>query len=199
MKNITWRDRIRAAMVSRRLNMKELSIAAGLGDTAVRDLLEGRSVHPKIETIAAIAEKLGMTVSELWEGEAASYQRIPVIGCASAGEAWEPFSDELGEFELRVEGGEPVALEVRGDSMSPVYRDGDMIIGTKRAGPSADNLIGLDCIVVTENNERYIKYLMRGQTRGRFNLRSYNPAHKDIENVRLQWAAPILWIRRSFG
>lgn len=81
--------------------------------------------------------------------------------------------------------------------MAPVYREGDLLIGAKRTGKSADNLLGLDCIVVTEDGERYVKFLARGTARGAFNLRSYNPAHKDIENVRLSWAAPILWVKRS--
>lgn len=137
-----------------------------------------------------------MSLAELYDGEALVFQRIPVIGAVAAGEGWEPFDDELGEIELKMDG-EAVALEVRGDSMFPVYRNGDLLIGTKRAGPRADNLVGLDCIVMTDDGKRYVKFLSRGSMSGRFHLRSYNPAHRDVENVKIAWAAPIVWVKRS--
>jgi phage repressor protein C with HTH and peptisase S24 domain len=196
----TWRDRLKRAMAEHRFNMKSLSLAAGLGETAVRDALERRS-SPRLETLQSIAGVLGMTVGELVDGDARSAQRVPILGYVSAGEGWLPFDDEAivrapEELPLSVDG-PGVALSIRGDSMAPVYRDGDFIIGSKRTGPMADNLIGLDCIVMTDTGERYVKFLSRGSVKGRFNLRSYNPVHKDVENVRLAWAAPIVWVRRA--
>ena len=187
-------------MDERRLNMKELSLSAGLGETAVRDILERRT-NPRLDTLLAVCGVLGLTIAELVEGDVSVYQKVPLIGCISAGEGWLPFDDERDTvsdtIELRVDGGEPVGLEVRGDSMSPVYRNGDLLIGSKQSGPRADNLVGLDCIVLTDRNERYVKFLAKGDAPGKFHLRSYNPAHKDIPNVRLQWAAPIVWVKRS--
>ena len=43
------RARLRRLMTERRLNMKELSLAAGLGETAVRDILI-REQDPKHQT-----------------------------------------------------------------------------------------------------------------------------------------------------
>lgn len=192
----TWRARLKRIIEERGLDMKNLSRSAGLGETAVRDWLE-RDQTPKVSSLAAVGDVLGMSLDEIYAGEAGAAQRIPIIGAVAAGEGWTTFDDGLGEIEVRVEGGEPVALEVRGDSMAPVYRDGDLLIGAKRSGERADNLIGLDCIVMTDGGARYVKFLARGTVRGRFNLRSYNPAQKDIENVKLAWAAPILWVKRG--
>lgn len=193
---IDWRRRVVELMAERGLNAKQLSRLAGKGETFVRDILDYEK-NPRIDSVIALCEALGVSVSELIDGGRQSFQRIPVIGTISAGEGWTASSDELGDLELRVDGGEPVALEVSGDSMAPVYRRGDLLIGAKRSGASADNLLGLDCIVLTEDGNRYVKYLARGAIRGRFNLRSYNPSHGDIENVKLAWAAPIIWVRRS--
>jgi len=136
-----WRTRLRTAIKERGRNSKELSRAAGFGETYVRDILEGGH-EPSAKALDRIAGALGMSLPELWDGEVPLYQTVPVIGCISAGEGWSPFGDTKSdehpeEIEIRIEGGEPVALEVRGDSMEPVYRNGDVLIGAKRVGRHA--------------------------------------------------------------
>ena len=67
------RDRLRHYMEhhadgSRReplFNQKSLAVAAGLHDTAVRDILKGRSRKPSAQTLNAIAETLGVDLSVL--------------------------------------------------------------------------------------------------------------------------------------
>lgn len=191
-----WRKTIVQLMRERGLNMKQLSRLAGRGETFVRDVLDYEK-DPRLSNVIALADALGVSVGQLIVGDQPDFQSIPIIGRVAAGEGWNAVNDRLGEIELRVEGGEPVALEVSGDSMKPVYRNGDLLIGAKRAGTTADNLIGLDCIVLTEDGDKYVKFLARGSVRGRFHLRSYNPAQKDVENVKLAWAAPIIWVRRT--
>lgn len=193
---MTWRERLKIWMAERQLGMKELSIAARLGETAVRDILERRA-DPRVSTLKAIANALGKSLTELYDGEIPDHQKVPIIGCVSEGEDWSSYTENVDELIFRMEGAEPIALEVTGDSMAPAYRKGDLLIGTKLAGASADNLIGLDCIVMTDTGSKYVKYLARGHIRGRFNLRSYHPSHKDIENVKLVWVAPIQWVRRA--
>jgi SOS-response transcriptional repressor LexA len=191
-----WRKTIVHLMRERGLNMKQLSRLAGRGETFVRDVLDYEK-DPRLSNVMALADALGVSVGQLIVGDQPDFQSIPIIGRVAAGEGWNAVNDRLGEIELRVEGGEPVALEVSGDSMKPVYRNGDLLIGAKRAGTTADNLIGLDCIVLTEDGDKYVKFLARGSVRGKFHLRSYNPAQKDVENVKLAWAAPIIWVRRT--
>lgn len=180
---------------ARGLEMKEASIAAGLGETGIRDMLK-RTKNPGVYTVLAVARMLGKSLSELVEGEDASRQLVPVVGYVAAGELWTPVDDGVEYETLRVDGGEPIAVRVRGDSMAPVYRHGDLLIGPKRMH-EPERYVGHDCIVMTENGERMLKYLARGTLPRRFNLRSYNPANKDIENVRLAWVAPITWVRRA--
>ena len=178
-------------------NMKSLSKAAGLGETAARDLLK-RSENPTQRTLTAFAGALGLTVPEL-TNDTDRTARIPIVGYVSAGEGWSPVDDESHDvIELSVEG-DAIALHVRGDSMIPVYRDGDLLIGIKRSQRRAENVIGLDCIVETTDHRRFVKFLARGSEKGLFCLRSYNPSagHKDIEDVTLLWAAPIVWVRRG--
>ncbi len=46
-------------------NPKKLSLEAGLGETAIRDILQNRSASPKLETIHKIANALNTPVYRL--------------------------------------------------------------------------------------------------------------------------------------
>lgn len=46
-------------------NPKRLSIDAGLGETAVRDILQNRSASPKLDTVHKIAKALNVPVFRL--------------------------------------------------------------------------------------------------------------------------------------
>ena len=46
-------------------NAKKLSIEAGLGETAVRDILKNRSASPKLETVQKLAKALHVPVYRL--------------------------------------------------------------------------------------------------------------------------------------
>mgnify|MGYP000373108739 CR=1 FL=1 len=124
---------------------------------------------------------------------------MPIVGFVSAGEGWTPFDGDgpVDEVDIAVAEGPAVALVVRGTSMVPAYRDGDVLIGTKRPTQNLVRLIGMDCIIETRRGERYVKFLSRGSIRGRYNLKSYNPAHTDIENADVAWAAPITFVLRA--
>ena len=46
-------------------NAKKLSLDAGLGETAVRDILKNRSTSPRLDTVQKIAVALGVGVHDL--------------------------------------------------------------------------------------------------------------------------------------
>jgi phage repressor protein C with HTH and peptisase S24 domain len=125
------------------------------------------------------------------------YRRIPLIGLAQAGAA--------GYFD---DGGYPVgggwdevslpeiadpnayALEISGDSMEPVFRDGDMII----VSPAAPIRRGDRVVVRTAGGEVMAKQLTRRSAR-RVELRSLNPAHPDysFDLADVAWLHRIVW------
>jgi transcriptional regulator with XRE-family HTH domain len=66
-----FRAVLRERMRARGITAKRLSIAAGRGETYVRDLMQGRTQNPTIDGLRRLAEVLGCTVAEL-TGEAGS-------------------------------------------------------------------------------------------------------------------------------
>lgn len=150
---------------------------------------------------AAIAKLAGMSVAEFFHTKAEP-RLVPIVGYVSGGESFVPSNDieEAADIEhvmLAIPEDDQIAVRVRGDSMRPVYRNGDVIIGSRRNRRSIAAFIGRDCIVKTTAGEGYVKVVHRGARSGRFVLRSYNPAYVDIEDVEIEWAAPITHIIRA--
>jgi phage repressor protein C with HTH and peptisase S24 domain len=87
-------------------------------------------------------------------------------------------------------GSHAYALEIAGDSMAPVYRDGDIII----VDPKAAVRRGDRVVVKTLEGEVLAKELKR-QTAKTIELKSLNPEHEDrnFNMDQVAWIARILW------
>lgn len=77
-----FKDNLRAMLKARKadMNPKKLSLAAGLGETAVRDILQNRAQSPKLETVQRIAAALGVGVHALIPSlAAAQFEEIQAL------------------------------------------------------------------------------------------------------------------------
>ncbi|MGI9366470.1 MAG: S24 family peptidase [Rhizobiaceae bacterium] len=122
---------------------------------------------------------------------------IPLLGVAQAGsggffdEAGLPSGDGWDAVDFPNPNGDQIyALEIQGDSMLPLYRDGDRII----VSPSSSVRRGDRIVVRTLEGEVMAKVLAR-QTANYIELLSLNPDHENrrIEVSQLDWMARIVW------
>lgn len=122
---------------------------------------------------------------------------IPLIGLAQAGsggyfdDAGFPVGGSWEEIAFpKVDDDNAYALEISGDSMLPVYRDGDIII----VSPNASLRRGDRVVAKTEDGEVLAKILQR-QTATTVELASFNPEHETriLQTDDLAWIARILW------
>lgn len=167
-------------------------MAAGLGTTFVRDMLERNRV-PSIDKFAKIAKVLDTTVSDLL-GEQPDMQRlVPLMGYVGAGQAVYPIDDGGSEMvEAPPEASEStVAVRIRGDSMLPAFEDGWLLYYSRHLPPQ--EMINRRCVVQLADGRILVKTLRRGAVQDVWTLTSTNAA--DIEDVVVEWAAPIDWIR----
>ncbi|WCK26609.1 S24 family peptidase [Agrobacterium pusense] len=81
---------------------------------------------------------------------------------------------------------EMIALEVRGDSMLPVYKDGHVIIVYAEQKKPLSSFYGEDAAVRTTDGRRFLKTIVKGSP---ITLMSFNAA--PIENVGLEWVGEI--------
>jgi phage repressor protein C with HTH and peptisase S24 domain len=159
---------------------------------------DGRPRWPSTESIAKVLEATGSTLeSMLGILGAAPARSVPLIGFAQAG-AGGYFDDAgfpagSGWEEVRfpeVDDEHAYALEVTGDSMQPLYREGDIIV----VSPTSAVRRGDRVVVKTVEGEVMTKELKR-RTAKTIELRSINPEHPDrVLPVRdVAWMARIVW------
>lgn len=161
---------------------------------------DGRLRWPSTESLAKIMQATGATLDEfmgLVSARQESARRIPLIGMAQAGDGG--FFDDAG-FPAGAGWDEIVfpnvadenayALEISGESMLPLYRDGDLVI----VSPNAAVRRGDRVIVKTREGEVLAKELKR-RTAKTLELRSLNPDHPDrtFDVEQVQWIARVLW------
>lgn len=183
-----------------------LARRAGLDPTTFnkskRVTREGKLRWPSTESVskvlAATGAPLGEFVSYIGEEAGAGvFRNVPLIGLAQAGsdgyfdDAGYPAGAGWDEIPFP-EVGDPhaYALEISGQSMEPVYRDGDTVL----VSPAASLRRGDRVVVKTRHGEILAKELVR-RTARRLELRSLNPNHDDREiNMEdVDWVARIVW------
>ncbi|QEL23457.1 helix-turn-helix transcriptional regulator [Bosea sp. F3-2] len=162
---------------------------------------DGRERWPSTESIAKILAATGASLDEFMSAvlrrEPAPTRTIPLIGFAQAGSGG--FFDD-GGFPVGT-GWEEVAfpgvtdekayaLEISGDSMLPLYRDGDTII----VSPTATVRRGDRVVVRTVEGEVLAKQLRR-QTAKTIELASLNPEHPDrvLNHADIAFMARVIW------
>ena len=192
------------------LSVSGLAKRSGLDATTFnpskRRMPDGRQRWPSTESVAKVLNATGASMEQLTAlitgnraGPAAARppRRIPLLGFAQAG--GEGFFDDAGfpvgggwdEMSLP-EIGDPnaYALEISGDSMEPVLRDGDMVV----VSPSAPIRRGDRVVAKTVGGEVMAKQLARRSAK-RIELKSLNPAHRDrtFDLGEVSWVHRIIW------
>ena len=213
-----WRA-IDALAAEHGLSASGLARRAGLDATAFNPSKriggDGRARWPSTESVAKVLAATGTSIeafASLVTGQTApsprggddrgprqqaSARRIPLIGLAQAGaegyfsDGGFPAGGGWDEISLP-EVGDPnaYALEISGESMEPVFRDGDIVI----VSPAAPVRRGDRVVVRTAKGEVMAKELKR-QSAKRIDLRSLNPAHPDrgFDLSEIAWMHRIVW------
>ena len=191
------------------LSTSGLARRAGLDSTAFnkskRYAADGRPRWPSTESLAKIMEATGASLAELLvlldEGadiDVPNRSFVPLIGFAQAGTGG--FFDDGGfpvgqgweEIALPTTnvGENAYALQVQGDSMLPLYRDGDILI----VEPSARVRKG-DRVIAKTNTGEVMAKVLASRREQIVELVSLNPAYpnRKIPEAQIVWLARIVW------
>jgi hypothetical protein len=195
----TFTGRLERAMRDAGYNPRSLSLTAGLGMTAVRDILDGRIASPRYATIEALAKVLGVSVAFLAAGDGAGEpaaagaetKDFPIYGAAQGGSsgAMALSSDPIQQIMrpdplLTVKSS--YGVFVVGESMSPAYEQGDIAL----VHPGLPPRRGADVILSRREPDGTPHVLIKqlvGWTDTEWRVRQYNPA-KEFELPRDEWA-----------
>ena len=169
---------------------------------------DGKPRWPSTESLSKILAVTGATMSDFIsligaenDNETSKLRTIPMIGFAQAGkagffdedgypsgESW----DEIAFPDTEYQNNRNIfALQVAGDSMLPLYREGDVLV----VSPQEKIRKGDRIIVKTKGGEVMAKELIR-QSAGKINLKSLNPDFEDrsLNLDEVGWMARILWV-----
>lgn len=196
------------------LSASGLAKRAGLDPTTFnpskRRMPDGRARWPGTESVAKVLDATGATLEQftsLVSGaralasnttSRATARRIPLIGLAQAGGdgffddggypvggGWDEVSlPDIGDLNA-------YALEISGDSMEPVFRDGDQVV----VSPNAPIRRGDRVVLRTVEGEVMAKELARRSAR-RIELLSLNPQHpnRGFDLPEVAWIHRIIWV-----
>jgi phage repressor protein C with HTH and peptisase S24 domain len=195
------------------LSASGLAKRSGLDATtfnpSTRRMPDGRNRWPSTESVAKVLDATGATLesfSSLVSGARALAssagargisRRVPLIGLAQAGgegyfdDGGYPVGGSWDEVSLpEIADPNAYALEISGESMEPVFRDGDLVI----VSPSAPIRRGDRVVVRTVGGEVMAKQLARRSAR-RVELKSLNPEHADrsFDLTDVTWIHRIVW------
>lgn len=194
-----------------------LAKKAGLDPTSFnrskRTSPDGKPRWPSTESLSKILLATGATMSDFISligaderhesGSAAPAGSLPMIGFAQAGmdgyfdeegypkgEGWDYIAPPLTKGGKKTDENS-FALQVSGQSMAPLFRDGDVLIVSPQSRIRKDDRV----VVKTTKGEVMAKELLR-QNAGGIKLRSLNPdfADRNLDQGEIAWIARILWV-----
>jgi phage repressor protein C with HTH and peptisase S24 domain len=176
------------------LSASGLAKRSGLDPTTFnpskRRMPDGRARWPSTESLAKVLDATGASLEQF---------TALVTGARAVSAGGDGFFDDAGfpvgggwdEMSLP-EIGDPnaYALEISGDSMEPVLRDGDTVV----VSPAAPIRRGDRVVARTVAGEVMAKQLARRSAK-RIELKSLNPAHRDrsFDLAEVTWIHRIIW------
>lgn len=194
------------------VSVSALAKLAGLDATAFnvskRVSKDGRERWPSTESLSKILEATGENMEGFLAGTGmfvsmpggfaeASLRTIPLLGLAQAGSggyfdsAGHPVGHGWDEVALPTPDDDGIyALEISGDSMEPLYREGDRVV----VSPIEQVRRGDRVVVKTRDGEVMAKILAR-QSAKQIELHSINPAYEPriLDILDVEWMARITW------
>lgn len=198
-------ERIEHRLKVLNISAQAASKRAGLSEDAIRNLQravsEGKRKGVSTKTITGLASALETSTSWLLDAEgpedvqqSAKSPLVRVLGRVGANpdaSAVIPADDSWDMVPLPPGAtSKAVALEVSGDSMHTQAPDGSLVYFEHQATPPTPDLLGMPCVVETEDGRVLYKRLLRGSAPGLYDLES--EVGNAMRDVRLKWAAEVI-------
>jgi len=171
---------------------------------------ESDDTRPRSAKLSELTRFLGVHPAWLLDGSGPmsgnaslspeSRATVPVVGQIGAGDVMFPHDEySLGQgvdevpAPMSVEGGNLVAVRIKGDSMRPMKEGWLMFFRKTHSGVPAECRDQLCVVKIANDGPIMVKELRWTNKRYRYNLLSWNA--ETIEDVALDWAAKVMDIR----
>lgn len=156
---------------------------------------------PSTESLTRILSATGLSLGEfatLARDAAERPSTVPMLGMAQAGQdgffddAGLPVGDGWEQTDLPRPGDSLLSLRIVGDSMAPLYREGDRVIVDREATEVRKG----DRVVVRTTGGETLAKEVAALTEGVVTLASVNPAYepRTVDRGDIVWMGRILWV-----
>lgn len=177
--------RIKTVRTEKELSLDDIANEIGVAKSTIQRYENGKIRSPKIPVLNAIANSLDVNPSWLLGTSdnkviqnSVRAIRIPVLGRIAAGIPINAITEIIDWEEVRpddVAGGEYFALQIRGDSMEPRIRNGDVIICRQQEDAEDGALV----VAMVNGDDACCKKLKK-YPNGAIGLMSTNPAYEPM-------------------
>lgn len=178
--------------------MRKLAEKAGVSYEQLKKINQGKTQSTNAEDALRLAAATGVSLESFMAGDFGGPRTISIAGKVGAGaqvpvfDAYEKGDGPQVECPPGLSPHGIVAVEVEGDSMEPIYSDGDLLFYTRNGHDAVlSDDIGHRCVCEDEDGMGWVKQIKPGDEPGLFHLISLNPGANNIWNVRLKWAARV--------
>jgi len=194
------RDWLVAAIKASVKTQRALAKGLGLDDSRMTEILKGtRRVRiseaetmarllqkPQAEVMEALGELQPEPVFQKLNGYVGASEEVIIFDYAS-----EDYS--LDEVEMRIGSFAGLLLQIRGDSMSPRYFDGEIIgiHSDEDLDVAPEKLLGQEVVARCMDGRVLLKVLQAGRTPGTYSLISLNPRVPPLIDLEIVWAREI--------
>lgn len=196
--SMTFAEALAAALEVTKTPLRQIAEKAGVSYEQLKKVKQGKSQSTNVDDAQKVAAAFGLTLDHLLCGLFEARPTIALAGKVGAG-AKIPLVDAYtkgdGPQVECPEGISPhgiVAVEVSGDSMEPIYSDGDVLFYTRHTHENVPSeAVGRRSVCEDADGNVWVKQVKRGDQPDRFHLISLNPGAQTMWNVALVWASPI--------
>lgn len=206
-----FKDRLRDLRLSRGLTLQQVADYVGLQKAAIYKYEHGLTVNPKrslIEKLATLFQVspsylLGINDEEKNSDSAIKGVRIPVLGNVAAGIPITAITDVEDYEEIpekMANSGTYFALKIKGQSMEPRIKDGDVVIVKQQEDVDSGDV----AIVLVNGDEATVKELKKLDTGIMligWNTAVYSPrfySAKDIKSLPVRIIGKVVELRGKF-
>ena len=161
-------EKIKQLRIEKGLSQEALGELIGVKKAAINKYETGRVVNIKRSTLQKLANALDVRPADLLDDEESSKTMpianrgsIPVLGSIPAGTPLDAIQDIQGYVDVPITWVDNHgALVVHGESMSPKYLDGDIVIFKEQ--PDCES--GQDCVVYVNGYDATLKKVIKTET-----------------------------------
>ncbi|MCX7614819.1 MAG: XRE family transcriptional regulator [Clostridiales bacterium] len=196
--------KLRELRTARGLSLKELGHVIGVAESTM-SLYETGKRQPDYKNLKSLADYFDVTIDSLLDREYPSESKgikIPVLGRVQAGIPVEAVEDIIDFEEITPEMaslGDLFALIVKGDSMEPRIKEGDIVIVRKQ--PDLES--GEIGVILINGNDATVKKILKYEQG--ISLVPFNPAYSphfypnsEIENLPVTIIGRVIELRGKF-